>query len=496
MKKTAILLILLLFGMFEPGIAASEIKENAKVKVFVIPVEGDVEPAMAVFIARAIHDASRYPDALFVLEMDTFGGRVDAAFQIVDTMLNAPRNRTIAFVKTKAISAGALIALSCSKLVMRHNTTIGDCAPISISQEGGPQMLGEKFQSPLRAKFRTMAKRNGFPEKLSEAMVTTGMVVYEVKFPDSTVYLDSTGLADLSKQQAGKILSKKTIVDKGQLLTMDDVEAQKLGFSKMSVNTIEEMLENLGIKNFEIIRVTQNWSEVFVRFIATIAPILLIIGFAGIYIEYKHPGLILPGVVGGLCLGLVFFGQYLVGLGSHTSLLLIVLGIVLLGVEMFVLPGFGIAGIAGIGALVIGMILSLQGFVLPNPSMPWQKLQMTSNIGMVVGSFVAAFIASILFIRFVIPRFSQVVKGPYLTETLSGGRADSEAGKGIAVGDSGIVVNPLRPSGKVKIGEKVVDVVAEGDFVEKGAAVIVTFVTGNKITVSRKVNDDPMLPMG
>jgi len=452
---------------------------------------------MAVFIARAIHDAAQYPDALFILEMDTFGGRVDAAFQIVDTMLNAPRNRTIAFVKTKAISAGALIALSCSKLVMRHNTTIGDCAPISISN-GGPQMLGEKFQSPLRAKFRTMAKRNGFPEKLSEAMVTTGMVVYEVKFPDTTRYLDSTGLADLPRQQAARIISKKTVVDKDQLLTMDDVEAQKLGFSKMSVDNIEEMLANLGIKNFEIIRIKQNWSEVFVRFIATIAPVLLIIGFAGIYIEYKHPGLLLPGVVGGLCLALVFFGQYLVGLGSHTSLLLIVLGIVLLGVEMFVLPGFGIAGIAGIGALVIGMILSLQGFVLPNPSMPWQKLQMTSNIGMVVGSFVVAFIASIVFIRFVMPRFSRVVKGPYLMETLSGGRADSEAGKGIAVGDVGTVVNPLRPSGKVRIGERVVDVVAEGDFVEKDAVVIVTFVTGNKITVSRKVDigTNPMLPMG
>ena len=191
-------------------------------------------------------------------------------------------------------------------------------------------------------------------------------------------------------------------------------------------------------------------------------------------------------VIGALCLALVFFGQNLVGLGSHTSLLLIVLGIVLLGVEMFVIPGFGIAGIAGICAIVIGMILSLQGFVIPNPSMPWQKIEMTSNIGLVVGSFVVAFIGSILFIRYVMPRFARVVKGPYLTETLSGSHADSEAGKGVAVGDSGVVVNPLRPSGKVRIGTKVLDVVTEGDFIENGATVVVTLATGNRIVVSRK----------
>jgi membrane-bound serine protease (ClpP class) len=454
-------------------------------KVFVIPVEGDVEPAMAAFITRALREAAEYPDPLIILEMDSFGGRVDAAFQIVDTILNA-KGKTIAFVKTKAISAGSLIALSCSELVMKHNTTIGDCAPIALTNEGA-QMLGEKFQSPLRAKFRTLAKRNGFPQALAEAMVTPDMIVYKVLMKDSSFYVDSIGFTNLSAEMKKSIVDKKIVVKKGQLLTMDDVEAKELGFSKMSVESVEEMLKARGIKSYQIARITENWSESLVRLITKIAPILMIIGFLGLYLEYKTPGLIFPGIIGALCLGLVFFSQYLIGLASYTELLIIVLGAILLGIEIFVLPGFGIAGIAGLSCIVIGLILSLQGFVLPSPSMPWQMRELTGNIGKVVGSFVVAFVGAILLLRFALPSLSKVVRGPYLEATLENSHADSEAIVGIKEGDVGAVVTPLRPSGRVAIGDRTFDVVAEGDFIEKGAMVVVSKISRNKIIVSRKV---------
>ncbi|MCU0581780.1 MAG: ATP-dependent Clp protease proteolytic subunit, partial [Syntrophales bacterium] len=126
---------------------------------------------MAGFVERVHREVSAHPDALVVLEIDTFGGMVDSALEIVDMLIKIPPERTIAFVENKAISAGALIALACGDLVMKPATTIGDCAPISYTQEG-VEMLGEKFQSPIRAKFRALAKRNGYPETLAEAMVT------------------------------------------------------------------------------------------------------------------------------------------------------------------------------------------------------------------------------------------------------------------------------------------------------------------------------------
>jgi membrane-bound serine protease (ClpP class) len=374
---------------------------------------------------------------------------------------------------------------------MRHNTTIGDCAPIALGGEGAaPTMLGEKFQSPLRAKFRTLAKRNGFPEALAEAMVTSDMVVYKVQTKDSTFFIDSTGFADLPATLKKAVVDKKTVVKRGQLLTMDDVEAKNLGFSRMSVETVEELLKAKGISNYTITRFSENWSEGLVRLVTAISPILLLIGFAGLYLEYKTPGLIFPGVIGALCLGLVFFSQYLVGLATYTELLVIVLGAMLLGVEIFVLPGFGIAGIAGLACIIIGLILSFQDFVLPSPSMPWQGREMIANLGRVLGSFIGAFVGAILLIRFALPSVSKVVSGPALTATLEGSHADSEAIVDIKEKDEGVVQTPLRPSGKASFGERGFDVVAEGDFIEKGAAVVVIKVLRNKIIVARKSTNE------
>jgi len=486
--QTALLLPTVIFLSFCESVRSAPISDaslSAPRQVIVIPVEGDVDPTMAAFLSRGLREAQKYPDPLILLEMDTFGGRVDAAFQMVDSILNVQKGLTIAYVKTKAISAGSLIALACNRLVMKHNTTIGDCAPIALTGEGA-QMLGEKFQSPLRAKFRTLAKKNGFPQLLAEALVTPDLQVYRVTLPDTVLFLDSAGLAGLSREITGKIKEKKIVVQKGQLLTMDDVEAHQLGFSKMSVSSIEEMLSNLGVKNYQIIRIRENWSEALVKFIGLIAPLLLIIGFASLYVEYKTPGLILPGVIGALCLGLVFFGQYMVGLGTYTELLLIILGVVLLGLEIFVLPGLAIAGIAGGACIIIGIILSFQDFVIPSPSMPWQARELTENVLRVVGSFLVAFVGGICFIRFALPSFSKVVKGPYLQASLKNSHADSEAVAGVSKGDSGVVVTPLRPSGRISIGDRVFDVVAEGDFIEKDAQVEVIKISRSKITVSRK----------
>ena len=130
--------------------------------LYVIPISGEVEPGMAAFLKRALNDIPDTPDTVIVVEMDTFGGRVDSALEMVDALLNIKNAKTIAYVTNKAISAGALISLAANQLVMKNNTTLGDCAPITFTNEG-PKMMGEKFQSPLRAKFRTLAKRNGYP---------------------------------------------------------------------------------------------------------------------------------------------------------------------------------------------------------------------------------------------------------------------------------------------------------------------------------------------
>jgi len=186
-------------------------------------------------------------------------------------------------------------------------------------------MLGEKFQSPIRAKSRAPSKRNGYPVKLAEAMVS----------PDTGVY--------------------------------------------------------------EVIRIEQNWSETMVRFIGSIAPILMMIGLAALYMEMKAPGFGVPGIIGIICLAIVFLNQYMVGLADYTELLVIGFGLVLMGIEVFVLPGFGVAGFAGIVCLAVGLILSLQGFVLPDPSIPWQLDILVNNVSQVVGALIVSFLVGLFF---------------------------------------------------------------------------------------------------
>jgi len=458
-------------------------------QIYVIPVSGTVDPGMAAFIKRALQMPSEDPGALFIVELDTFGGRVDSALQIVDTLLNIPKVKTIAYVKSKAISAGALIALACNEMAMKPNTTIGDCAPITYSEEG-PKVLGEKFQSPLRAKFRALAKRNNYPVTLAESMVTAEMVVYAVEMNGKTVYMDAREFEDLSPAEKERISSKKTVVDKGELLTMDDAEAQKFGFSRMSVATVDEMIQKMGIRDYDLVRVEESWSETLVRFIGTIAPILLMIGLAALWTEIKSPGFGVPGIVGVTCLGMVFLGQYLVGLADYTELLLLVLGILLLGFELFVIPGFGIAGIAGLLFIVVGVIFSLQDFVIPDPSLPWQADLLSMNVIKVFGAFFFSIILALTVIRYLLPRLSVVVDGPYLETTLKASRADSVQLAEIKVGDTGMAMTFLRPSGKVKIKSEIYDMITEGEFMEKGTAVKITEIRGNRIIVSRKLENE------
>ncbi len=457
--------------------------------VFVIPISGDVEPGMAAFLKRALNDVPDTADTVIVVEMNTFGGRVDSALEMVDALINVKNAKTIAFVTNKAISAGALISLACNQLVMKNNTTIGDCAPITYSKEG-PKMMGEKFQSPLRAKFRTLAKRNGYPAVLAEAMVSVDMEVYRVKLEDKLVFMDAQEYQDLDKAQKDSITSKKTVVAKGELLTMDDSEAHDLGFSSMSVASLEEMLKQMDLSDQDLTRIQESWSEDLVSFIGMLSPILMLIGLGSLYTEIKAPGFGAPGIIGILCLALVFFNQYLVGLANFTELLIVMIGIVLMGFEIFVFPGFGISGIAGIVCITAGLLLSLQDFVIPDPNLPWEKELLINNMLRVLSSVLGSFLFALFLLRYVFPRISKTVQGPYLAATLADARLDLPVDTSLQAGQTGTAITLLRPSGKATIDGERYDVVTQGDFVPKGSKIRVATIKGTKIVVVRIDTDE------
>ena len=457
--------------------------------VYVIPIAGDVEPGMAAFLKRALNDIPDTKESLIVIEMDTFGGRLDAAYEMVDTLSDVKNALTIAYVTKKAISAGALIALACKRLAMKKNTTIGDCAPIIFSNEG-PKMMGEKFQSPLRAKFRALAKANDYPVVLAEAMVTADMAVYRINLDGAYVFMDDQEYLDLEEERKAGITSKKTVVAKGELLTMDDREAFELGFSTISADGLEDMLSQMDAAAAPLTRIEPSWSEDLVRLIGGISPILMLIGLGALYTEIKAPGFGAPGIIGILCLALVFFNQYLVGLADYTELLVFVFGIILLGFELFVLPGFGIAGIAGILLISVALLLSLQDFVIPDPRFPWEKALLINNLLKVLSAVIGSFLLTLFVLRFIFPKLSKSVDGPYLASTLANARVTLTESPALQIGRTGIALTLLRPSGKAKIDGEVYDVVSQGEYLPKGTSIKVLQIKGTRIVVQGQEIED------
>ena len=177
----------------------------AEKKVIVIPVEEQVDFGLHAFLKRSVAQALEKHPEVIIFKINTYGGELQSAFDIVDLMTSIKTCSTYAYVEQKAISAGALISLASNRIVMGNSTTIGDCAPITQSQDG-IVMLGEKIQSPLRAKFRTLAERNGYPSLLAEAMVTSDMgVVRAESGPKKLVeYFTAKQWESLSEKEKAK----------------------------------------------------------------------------------------------------------------------------------------------------------------------------------------------------------------------------------------------------------------------------------------------------
>ncbi len=486
MVKTRLISILFLLAL--PALLSGQSAPDTPQTVYSIAISGEVSPGMSAFVKRALHDIppENAGSTVIILKMDTFGGRVDAALMIVDLIAGTDKGTTVALVTQKAISAGALIALACDELFMLPHTTIGDCAPIMVGSEG-PQMLGEKFQSPLRAKFRSLAKKNGYSEVLAEAMVTADMKVYRVVIDGRVEYMDALAFEELGETAKARVTEKKTVVDKGELLTMDNIEAKELGFSEDTVADAETMLAGLGVRHDSVIALTPTWTESLMRFVGSIGPLLLMIGLGALYTEIKAPGFGVPGIVGIICLSLFLMNQYTVGLAGYTELLIILLGIVLIGFEYFVIPGFGLAGISGGLCLALGLVLSLQGFTWPDPARPWQTDLMIINMVQVLGAIIIAFLSALGVLRYVVPKISRVTKrtSPYLETTLKNYHADSLSSAGVRAGETGLAATALRPSGKMDINDTLYDVVTEGEFLEKGTPVKILDVRGNILVVAK-----------
>ncbi len=420
------------------------IEYQAQKKVYVAEIEGMIDLGLAPFVRRVVDEAEKNSASAIIFKINTFGGRVDAATQIKDAIINS-KISTVAFIDKRAISAGALISLSCEKIIMVPGASIG--ATTVVDEAGEKQ--SEKAQSYMRAEMRSTAERMGRRTDIAEGMVDETIVIPELN-DDST-----------------------------KLITLTSEEALKHGIADSVISDFDEVLKSMNLEKAEIINLKSNWAEDFVRFLNNpiITSILLMIALVGLFTEIKTPGWGLPGTAAIIALALFFGSGYILELASIIEIIIFIIGLILLLVEIFVIPGFGITGIVGIflmfGSLFLGLISDF-------PLLNWDI------VSLAIIQFAATLILTI-FVIFSILKF--LPKSDMWGNLILHKNIDERSGYAAEnkvkdlVGKKGIAITDLRPSGTALIENKRVDVVTFGNYITKGTNLIIVNEEGSKVVV-------------
>jgi len=398
--------------------------------VYRVPVSGVIENGLAPFVARAIATAQSAGAAGVILDIDTPGGRIDAAERIADAMSRSTVPVT-AWVHPRAYSAGALIALAASKIYMAPAGVMGAATPV----DGQGTKGSEKIVSAMRGEFRALAEARGRDPGLAEAMV------------DESI--------DVPLAPAGK------------LLTLTTAQAIESGFAEGEASDIDAVLAALELSGAEVRVLEPTWAESLVRFLTNpvVSPLLLSLGMLGLILEIKSGAFGLGGLISVASLGLFFGSSFLLGLAGWEEVILLGLGLVALGVEAFVLPGFGVAGILGICFLGGATVLALVGGAPTSGDM-------MSAFAVLGASLVVTAAVFFAWLRH-LPN-SHRFAGLLLKGGVTRGEGYISAPqRDDLVGQLGKALTDLRPSGTAEVAGERMDVVTEGEFVAAGAMITV-----------------------
>ena len=424
--------------------------------VYRVPIEGTIDLGLPPFIQRMIDKAESENATAIIFDINTFGGRVDAATQIKDAILGSDIT-TIAFINRRAISAGALISLSCEKIYMTGGGLIGAATAVDMSGKKG----SEKVISFMREEMASTAEKRGRNKEIAR-----GMVDEELNFSHLVINGDSISVNDIEGRKDGKLISLTT------------EQAIKYRIADGTAESIEALMDTLSYGSFEVKESSENWSESIVRFLTNpvVASLLTTFGFLGILFELQSPGWGIPGFVGLTCLILSLSVSYIAQLATMSDMIFILTGLSLILLEMLVIPGFGIVGIGGIGFMLYGLYLLL----LPEVPVGEEVLGQAMD-GFLIG-LVGAIIGIVLLGKLMIrSKFWEQLTAPS-SQKKDQGFSNTQGWEDLQ-GKLAITDTDLHPSGWINIDNQRIFVLSEGGFIEKGKKVAILSVDGNRVLV-------------
>lgn len=432
--------------------ASGDVDKSEQKKILYFEIHQDIFPSAWRNVKSAIEEAEEIQADYILLSLDTYGGMLDAADSIRTKLLET-QIPVVVHITNNAASAGALIAIACDSIYMTSYAKIG--AASVVDQSG--QVMPDKYQSYMRGIMRSTAETNNRNPEMAEAMV-------------------------------GAIKTIPGIIDSGSVLTLTTSEALQYGFCDGEAANAEDALIAAGITNYELVKFSPSFIDKMMGFFLNpvVRGLCLTFIFLGLYFELQSPGIGFPLIIAITAALLYFAPLYFEGLAENWEVLLFVVGLILIVLEIFVIPGFGIAGISGIAFVVTGLLLSM----LQNRGFNFDF----TGTGVIVESFavvVGSLIVSLTFILGFFGRFlnSKIFKKISLqtSETAEEGYNTNIPSLIHFVDKTGIAVSDLRPAGKIEIDGEWIDGQTEGEYISKGERVKV-LEAKNSFLVVRRVN--------
>lgn len=423
-------------------------------KVFIVDIKETIAPPVLRKIQKAFNQASENKADLILIHMNTYGGMVETADSIRTRILNS-KIPVVVFIDNNAASAGALISIACDSIYMRTGANIGAATVVNQNAEKMP----DKYQSYMRATMRSTAEAKGRDPLIAEAMV------------DESVYIPE-------------------ISDTGKVLTFTASEAMKNGYCEGIGENIDEILKMYGYTEYETIRLELKATDHIIGFLINpfVSGILIMVIIGGIYFELQSPGVGFPLAAAAFAAILYFAPLYLEGLAANWEIVLFVLGVVLVMIEVFAIPGFGVAGISGIVLIVMGLALSM----VDNVNFTFNAHsfnQLTKAFFVVIAAISLAIFGSIwLTKRLFTGRTFFGTLALDASQPSSEGFTIAAVDTKMKIGAQGVAQTILRPAGKVRIDDDIFDATAESGYIDKGEMVVVVKYETAQLIVKKMKN--------
>ena len=433
--------------LFAFGIYAEAFQDDGRKKIFILEIRDNIDPRMNRYVELALDQATESNADIVIVDMDTYGGAVNDANDIRTRFLEYEKPIWV-YINNDAASAGALISIACDSIYMVPGANIGAATVVNAQGEAAP----DKYQSYMRSIMRSTAEETGRDPHIAEGMV------------DDRVEIEG-------------------VTEAGKIITFTSSEAIDNGYSEGEVSSIQDILEKNNIDKYELLVYEKTWDESIIAFFLNpmVSGILILVITGGIFFELQTPGVGFPLAAAGVALIFYLTPYYMNGLAANWEIAVFFVGIALIALEIFVIPGFGVAGVLGLLCTVGSLILiMLNNDFFDFQFVPSGDLFVASSVVLagMVGSIILLFIFGY---RFTQSNMFKKIALQGVQDSSEGYSANYRAES--LVGKEGIAYTILRPSGRIEIDDELYDAYTRGEYIEKGSKIKVVSQEGSSLKV-------------